>query len=119
MRFNLVSGRTPESELTSSTAAIIAGLADLPITEFNVNRAPIFTTFGFAEEETLVFPVLPNTFRGTHIQKITKNSVLFMTIWSGLQIKRFYLFSSGQHEFKMINTCQQGQHEKMITTKSL
>ena len=88
MSFNFVSGRTLESELTSSIAALMAGCADLPITEFKVNRAPTFTTLGI-EEETLAFPDPPMTLIGTHIQKITKSSDLFMTIWPGPQIKRF------------------------------
>ncbi|GMP54925.1 hypothetical protein CsSME_00019919 [Camellia sinensis var. sinensis] len=75
--FNFIPTRTVESELTSSTAASIAGLADRPITEFKVYRAPIFTTFGF-EEETLAFPVLAMTFMGTHRQNNTTINVLLM-----------------------------------------
>jgi len=123
MRFNLVPGRTVESELTSSIAAWIAGFADLPITESKVNRVPIFKTLGF-EEETLALPELPTTLIGTHIQKITESSVLFMSMESGLGVWRFSIsnkalqlidwllfWRSGQHYFKMASTCHECQYE--------
>lgn len=50
-----------ESELTSSTAATIAGPRDLPMAELEVNKAPIFTT--------LKFPILAIT-TPTHKQEI-------------------------------------------------
>ena len=49
-------GRMLVLELTSLTAAIIAGNADLPMTESILKRAPNFTTFGL--EETVEFTVV-------------------------------------------------------------
>lgn len=71
-------------ELTSPMAAIIAGLADLPMTESKVNSAPNFTTFGLEEivEFTVVGegPVLTATSEGIHKQKIKRNNVLPITM---------------------------------------
>lgn len=43
--------RTLGSALTSATAISIADLADLPIVELNVNKAPIFTVLGCAMDD--------------------------------------------------------------------
>lgn len=70
-------------ELTSSTAAIIAGLADLPMTESKGNKAPNFTTFGLEEIELIGVvegPVLPTTSKGIHKQKTKRNNVLLITM---------------------------------------
>lgn len=74
-------GRMLVLELTSLTAAKIAGKADLPMTESIGKRAPNFTTFGLeeTEESTLVGEegsFLPTTSRGIHKHKTKRNSVL-------------------------------------------
>lgn len=43
--------RTLGSALTSATAISIADLADLPIVELDVNKAPIFTVLGCAMDD--------------------------------------------------------------------
>lgn len=55
--FKLVPLRMLESELTSASAATIAGFADLPMVELLVNRAPIFREVGLADEWVVAFPV--------------------------------------------------------------
>lgn len=56
-----------EFELMSSTAAAIAGLTALPITELKVKRAPMFTDFGLENEDGILesfatpFPKLGST----------------------------------------------------------
>jgi len=97
-------GRMLVLELTSLTAAKIAGKADLPMTESTGKRAPNFTTFGL--EETMEFTVvgeegsfLPTTSKGIHEHKTKRNSVLPITMLprepsfvSNFQLQFFSLF---------------------------
>lgn len=86
--FNLVPLSTVESALTSSTAARMAGIIELPMTELTVNKAPIFTTLGLLdkeegeEEETVEFLVPPRTAIGIHIPKTNKSNALLFTLAS-------------------------------------
>lgn len=77
--FNLVPLSIVESALTSPTAARMAGITELPITEFSVNKAPKFTTFGVDKEETVAFPVPPRTIIGNHIHETNKRNALLFT----------------------------------------
>lgn len=79
MRFKWVSPRMDGLEFISSTAAMIAGFTDLPITEFTVNKAPIFTTLGLLDDD--VFTVIPLSAMATtitHKPKIKKSIFVFM-----------------------------------------
>jgi len=78
-------GRMLVLELTSLTAAKIAGKADLPMTESAGKRAPNFTTFGLeeTEESTLVGEegsFLPTISKGIHKHKTKRNSDLPVTM---------------------------------------
>lgn len=81
-------GRMLVLELTSSTAAKIAGLADLPMTESKVNRDPIFTILGLegTVEFTVVGPVLPTTSVGIQKQNTKRNTVLPITMMPSLAV---------------------------------
>ena len=72
-------GRTLESALTSSKAAISAGFADLPIIELRVISAPTLKTLGAEEvvEFVMVVLVLPTTTcAGIHKNKTKSNNTL-------------------------------------------
>lgn len=114
-------GRTLVLELTSLTAAKIAGKADLPMTESTVKRAPNFTTFGL--KETVAFTVvseegsfLPTTSKGIHKQKTKRNNFLPITMMlrePSLKVRnsQLQLFSLYHHSAPV--KCQ--NHVKSIT----
>jgi hypothetical protein len=52
---NFVPGRTPGSALTSATASSIAGITALPITESNVNNAPMRSSAGLEPSPPVTF----------------------------------------------------------------
>lgn len=66
--------------LTSSMAAITAGLADLPMIEFKVNSTPILRTLGLEEtvEFEMVVPVLPTTSMGIQEQNTNRNKTTLL-----------------------------------------
>lgn len=65
-----------ESKLTSSTAALIAGFTDLPMTESSVNRAPILITVSFDDEM-----LRPTTSMGAPIQRTIIQTVALARAW--------------------------------------
>jgi hypothetical protein len=63
---------TRRSALTSAIAISIADLADLPIVELNVNKAPIFTVLGCAMDDVRSVPRRERRKRGEKTKPISQ-----------------------------------------------
>jgi hypothetical protein len=63
---------TRRSALTSAIAISIANLADLPIVELNVNKAPIFTVLGCAMDDVRSVPRRERRKRGEKTKPISQ-----------------------------------------------
>lgn len=118
-------------ELTSLTAAKIAGKADLPMTESTGKRAPNFTTFGL--EETMEFTLvaeegsfLPITSKGIHKHKTKRNNVFPITMLprgpsfvSNFRLQFFSLYHHSAERTKNQSCCKtiSGTAEKISISK--